>query len=210
VGKDLLIKADPSSVTFGNASWKQQRAITLQYIAQDDEPEFGTVKHRLEHVVRSAKDEQYNTKGNGVLPMELLATRTKTGWLSDTEIAGLSVGIVAFLMLVALVVRHIHRSSNAKVTQADLKASAAVNEKDAAKASMKRVEREKAVLQDKLHAAQKLVKQVMAEGGALLDTYHLDYSDIDFGGEDVEERIKLGEGAQALTLLAPSIASLPH
>jgi hypothetical protein len=72
---------------------------------------------------------------------------------------------------------------------------------------MKRVEREKAVLQDKLYAAQKLVKQVMAEGGALLDTYHLEYSDIDFGGEDVEERCKLGEGAQVLTYSLSTITS---
>ena len=118
--------------------------------------------------------------------------------LSDTHIAALSTGLVLFVMLVALVVGRIHRSSNAKVTQADLKVNAALNEKDAANASVKRVEREKATLQDKLHAAQKLVKQVMAEGGALLDTYHLEYSDIDFGGEDIEERRKLGEGAQVL------------
>ena len=38
----------------------------------------------------------------------------------------------------------------------------------------------------------------MSEGGKLLDTYHLDYSDIDFGGEDKEERCKLGEGAQVI------------
>ena len=59
---------------------------------------------------------------------------------------------------------------------------------------------EKFTLENKLHAAKKLVKQVMAEGGALLDTYHLEYSDIDFGGEDVEQRCKLGEGAQVLSV----------
>jgi hypothetical protein len=60
------------------------------------------------------------------------------------------------------------------------------------------VQSEKAVLQDKLRSAQKLVKQVMKEGGKLLDTYHLDYSEIDFGGEDEEERTKLGEGAHVI------------
>ena len=64
---------------------------------------------------------------------------------------------------------------------------------------MERVEGEKAALQELLDSAQKLVKQVMAEGGKLLDSYHLDYSDIDFGGEDVEKWLKLGEGAQVET-----------
>ena len=59
-------------------------------------------------------------------------------------------------------------------------------------------EKEKAVLWDKLNEATKLVKQVMKEGGALLDSYHLDYSDIDFGAEDPEKWCKLGEGAQVL------------
>ena len=59
----------------------------------------------------------------------------------------------------------------------------------------KQIEREKAALQDKLYAAQKLVKQVMAEGGKLLDTYHLNYSDINFGKGGIEGRCKLGEGS---------------
>ena len=64
---------------------------------------------------------------------------------------------------------------------------------------MRRVQKEKASLKDKLFAAQKLVKVVMAEGGALLDTYHLNYSDIVFGEDGVKDRCKLGEGAQAKT-----------
>ena len=44
----------------------------------------------------------------------------------------------------------------------------------------------------------------MAEGGKLLDSYHLDYSDIDFGGDDEEERCKLGEGAHVIRI-PPSV-----
>ena len=43
----------------------------------------------------------------------------------------------------------------------------------------------------------------MSEGGKLLDSYHLDYSDIDFGGDDEEERCKLGEGAQVMPSSLP-------
>ena len=68
---------------------------------------------------------------------------------------------------------------------------------------IKIVKRKMAELQDKLYAAQKLVKQVMAEGGKLLDTYHLDYSDIDFGGENEEERCKLRECAQVIRAAPP-------
>ena len=35
----------------------------------------------------------------------------------------------------------------------------------------------------------------MSEGGKLLDTYHLNYSDINFGEEGIEGRHKLGEGS---------------
>ena len=75
-------------------------------------------------------------------------------------------------------------------------------------AKTQQVEREKAALQDKLYAAKKLINQVMAEGGKLLDTYHLDYSDIDFGGENEEERCKLGEGAQVIRAAPPPPPSL--
>ena len=47
-------------------------------------------------------------------------------------------------------------------------------------------ERKQGELQDQLCAARKLVEQVMAEGGKLLDTYHLNYSDINFGEGGIE------------------------
>ena len=93
------------------------------------------------------------------------------------------------------------RKLQIKVTAAVLKASVAEKDKYSAEAKTQQVEREKAALQDKLYAAKKLVNQVMSEGGKLLDTYHLDYSDIDFGGDDEEERCKLGEGAQVMRML---------
>ena len=61
-------------------------------------------------------------------------------------------------------------------------------------------EREKAALQDKLRAAQELVKQVMSEGGRLLDTYHLNYSDINFSPFGIEGRHKLGDGSYVCAL----------
>ena len=67
--------------------------------------------------------------------------------------------------------------------------------KEEASKKVRALEKEKAALQDKLRAAQKLVKQVMAEGGRLLDTYHLNYSDINFGEGGIEGRHKLGEGS---------------
>ena len=82
----------------------------------------------------------------------------------------------------------------------DAKEEADKHEQDkfSAEAKTQQVEREKAALNDLLYAAKKLINQVMSEGGKLLDSYHLDYSDIDFGGEDEEERCKLGEGAQVI------------
>ena len=74
----------------------------------------------------------------------------------------------------------------------------AKDEKEEASKKVRELEQEKFALEDKLYAAQKLVKQVMSEGGKLLDSYHLEYSDIDFGGENEEERCKLGEGAQVI------------
>ena len=73
----------------------------------------------------------------------------------------------------------------------------------AAEAKTQQAEREKAALQDQLYAAKKLIDQVMSEGGKLLDSYHLDYSDLDFGGDDEEERCKLGEGAQVTRAATP-------
>ena len=49
----------------------------------------------------------------------------------------------------------------------------------------------------------------MSEGGKLLDTYHLDYSDIDFGGDDVKEWRKLGEGAQVWLSQRCPLSALP-
>ena len=50
-------------------------------------------------------------------------------------------------------------------------------------------------MQEQLQQAKNLVKQVMAEEGAALNAFHLDYRDIDFGGEKIEDRFKLGEGS---------------
>ena len=60
---------------------------------------------------------------------------------------------------------------------------------------MQRIKEEKIKLVEKLTTAQKLVQRVMEEGGSLLDKYHLDSNDIDFGVGSVDERITLGEGA---------------
>ena len=73
------------------------------------------------------------------------------------------------------------------------------DEKEEASKKIRALEQAKLALENKLYAAKKLIDQVMSDGGKLLDTYHLEYSDIDFGGEDVEERCKLGEGAQVLS-----------
>ena len=64
-----------------------------------------------------------------------------------------------------------------------------------AQRSMKNIQCENAALQDKLRSAQKLVRRVMSEGGALLDSYHLEYGDIEFCGGDDGEKYRLGEGA---------------
>ena len=88
------------------------------------------------------------------------------------------------------------RRSNAKVAMAKSGMLTALAQVEVVNESMQRVRGEKARLQDKLNSAQKLVVQVMAEGGALLNSYHLEYSNIDFGGADVQKRHKLGEGAQ--------------
>ena len=50
-------------------------------------------------------------------------------------------------------------------------------------------------MEEQLQQAKNLVKQVMAEEGAALNAFHLDYRDIDFGGEKIEDRFKLGEGS---------------
>ena len=118
--------------------------------------------------------------------------------LSHNEIAILATGIIIFAMATLLVVRRIQRSSHAKIRNAQTNEAVAKNQRRRISEGMKRVEIENRALQQKLNSAQKLVKQVMAEGGKLLDTYHLDYSDIDFGGDDEEDRCKLGEGAQVI------------
>ena len=108
--------------------------------------------------------------------------------LGDAEIAAISVGIIILALAALAVVWRILRNSHAKVVHAQTGEAIAVTRANI-------VAGEKDILQGKLDSAQKLVKQVMAEGGKLLDSYHLDYSDIDFGGDDEEERSKLGEGA---------------
>ena len=110
---------------------------------------------------------------------------------------------LAMLALIALSVLFARYRKRNKVVVAltkqakDAKKEADKHELDkfAAEKATQKAEREKAALQDKLYAAQKLVKQVMAEGGKLLDSYHLDYSDINWGKVE-EGRCKLGEGSQ--------------
>ena len=83
---------------------------------------------------------------------------------------------------------------------AQSKEAAALQESVDLGVSMQRVESEKAVLQAKLSSAQKLVKQVMAEGGALLDTFQLKFSEIDFhAASNGGERHRLGEGSKVNT-----------
>ena len=86
----------------------------------------------------------------------------------------------------------------ASAAKAQSEAAAAEQDKFSAEAKIQQVEREKAALQDRLYAAKTLIDQVMSEGGKLLDSYHLDYSDIDFSGEGEEERCELGEGAHVI------------
>ena len=113
---------------------------------------------------------------------------------------------LAMLALIALSVLFArYRKRNKVVVDLTKQAKDAKEEADkheqgkfAAEKATQQAEREKAALQDKLYAAKKLIDQVMEEGGKLLDSYHLDYSDIDFGGDDVKEWRKLGEGAQVV------------
>ena len=205
---DALVAAFPASATFDSTNWNATLAVDLRYVVAargGAVAEYGTVAHRLEHLVRSSVDEQYSTRGKSILPIELLANRAKPavvtspveGGLTQEEVAMLATGLVLSAAFAVLVVARIHRSSTAKIRQAQSKVSVAHEETRESAQRVERVEREKQALQGKLNSAQMLVKQVMAEGGALLDSYHLEYSDIAFeGGAAEEDRRKLGEGAQ--------------
>ena len=122
----------------------------------------------------------------------------KPAGLSTAATATIAGSFIVVALLTLLAFLAYRRKSHAKVAEADLKADKHEQEKFAAEKATQQAEREKAALQDKLYAAKKLINQVMEEGGKLLDSYHLDYSDIDFGGDDVKEWRKLGEGAQVV------------
>ena len=122
----------------------------------------------------------------------------KPAGLNIAATASIAGAILFVALLTVLLFLAYRRKSDAKIVAANLKADEHEQEKFAAEKATQQAEREKAALQDKLYAARKMVNQVMAEGGKLLDSYHLDYSDIDFGGDDVEEWRKLGEGAQVV------------
>ena len=124
---------------------------------------------------------------------------------ATASIAGVII-VVALLTLLAFLA--FRRKSNAKVRMADSKTKYALEEKEEASKQVREKEKENVALQNQLYAAQKLVKQVMSEGGKLLDTYHLDYSDIDFGGEDEDDRSKLGEGAHVICPPPPKHGNL--
>ena len=135
--------------------------------------------------------------------------RNTTGVIPGGSLSILVVALVTGLAMLSLIALSVlfarYRKRNtvvvvlaANAAAAQREAAAAKQDKVSAEAKTQQVEREKAALQDKLYAAKELVNQVMSEGGKLLKTYHLDYSDIDFGGNDEEERCKLGEGAQVI------------
>jgi hypothetical protein len=149
-------------------------------------------------------DKEYYLQGSSCVPCPdgTIKSGLGTGAELCVEPAGLSTAATASIAVVTIVVALLailaYRKARAKIAHADSKADKHEQEKFAAEAKTQQVQRDKAALQDKLYAAKKLIDQVMEEGGKLLDSYHLDYSDIDFGGDDVKEWRKLGEGAQVV------------
>ena len=113
----------------------------------------------------------------------------------------LAVALCAFVATAALIYLSVSIAKNRK------RGRRVQAEHMAQSAEVQTAKRQVAELQDQLHAAQRLVTNVMAEGGKLLDIYHLDYSDIDFGGGKEAERCTLGEGAQVIRAAPPPLPS---
>ena len=104
-------------------------------------------------------------------------------------LVALLTGMAMFVLIALSVLFARYRKRNQVVAQLEDGIVAAEQATQDAKSAV-------AKLTVQLQQAKVLVEHVMAEGGALLESYHLDYSDIDFAGQSGGERCKLGEGAQ--------------